>query len=249
MSVDPFEGAEVIFDRELAARFEVAPEEGLPLPIDELDAVIRDPSLVLLQEARTSPAAIDVKAHPFFARLPYLHQWGALNAETALNLADAHGYIELGRIRRILDFGAGRGGPTFALLQLADFNGGVVDAVDLYEEDAVGALRTHGYISDDHVHHGDGLDFLRNVSGADRYDLVTAFMFGPDTCGDLALGLLEASRHALRTGGYLVINSDPDTMTAVQSVLSAEGQTFELIPGESLEPTWLPDTVVVRPNH
>jgi precorrin-6B methylase 2 len=133
--------------------------------------------------------------------------------------------LDLDATQRIVDFGAGRGGPTFALGLLAKENGGQVDAVELEEPRGREIERTgqtrHLNVR---LHIANGLKWLGDQSMAGKkYDLITAFMLGPDKEGRLSKALLDAAQCVLAPEGKVFIASDDETMAAANEVCAASG--------------------------
>ncbi len=189
---------------------------------------------------------VDVRQHPLFEGLNRLEQRSALQAETALNLLGMQGQVDLPGSKRILDFGAASGGSTLPLVRLAELNGGVVEAVERNPK-SHGDLVASNILPPERVHLGDGLVFLnREMAGGERYDLITAFMFGPDRDGSLTSRLLAAARGALSGEGRLVVTSDTGTMAKVEEVCELAGCDYQVSQGVPLDQNeTLPTTIVV----
>lgn len=138
---------------------------------------------------RTSRAIISVEENPIFPHLEGFHQWGATTAATVLNMGEVAGHLNLSEARSILDFGAGGGGPTLALAELAEKNGGIVTAVESIPASAQGIIDS-GILPAEQVVVGDGLEVLRTTP--EKYDLITAFMLGPDNTGSFTRAFLDS---------------------------------------------------------
>ncbi len=148
-----------------------------------------------------------------------------------------------------MDFGAGAGGPTIALTELVKLNGGSVEAIDS-RPNLIQDMIDSGILPTDRAHHGDGLEFLSGTDSQDQYDLITAFMFGPDnTDGGLTNQLLDASQNALKAGGKLLITSDARTMPIVRGICNRPGINYNYITGVRLENGFMPDTIVASFNR
>src|SRR3989344_7989374 len=80
---------------------------------------------------------IDIGKHPAFAKFDSLGQGSAKRAINSLQVAIRMGYIDIGKVKRILDFGAGRGGPTFVLARVAEVIGADVEAIEISDGDAI----------------------------------------------------------------------------------------------------------------
>jgi hypothetical protein len=186
---------------------------------------------------------IAVEENPIFANLRSFHRRGATTAATILNMSEGFGHLNLSKAKRILDFGAGSGGPTLALVELAKLNGGTVDVVEaspIFAQDIIDS----GIISPDRVIIDDGLKVLQTTS--EKYDLITSFMLGPDDLqGSLTRTLLNNSRNALNPGGSILITSDTSTMTTVKRVCEQEGMPHDYIQGVPLGGNdFLPNAVI-----
>jgi SAM-dependent methyltransferase len=186
---------------------------------------------------------VNIESHPNFAQLdPHVAQWGARTADTVLNMAQGHKYLDLSSKKKILDFGAGSGGPTLALVQLAEQTGGKVEAVEPWQK-GVAEIVESGVLPAEDVYVEDGIEFLskRGQSG-NKFDLITAFMFGPDADGSFSNQLIAAASRALEPSGQLLVTSDGGTMEAVQHTCDLRGVKYEhiyAIPGE------VPETVII----
>lgn len=209
------------------------------------DDAVRSHSAPLVPFAQVGEHTyVDVAASQAYENLPEVRQKSAMVAEQVLNLAEINGYIDLGNARRTLDFGAGAGGPTVALAQLADLNGGEAEAVDQYP-DFTNLMVGQGILDADHVHQTDGIEYLRSDVAAGQYDLITAFMFGPDTTGALSRELLDAARHALAEDGRLLITSDIGTMRVAELACNEAGVAMAKTQSIPLPEGVLPATIVV----
>lgn len=194
-------------------------------------------------ESVTPQTFIDVRTSPIFDKLHSFHQTGALTAENVLNLSASYGYIDLARSKRLLDFGAGSGGPTLALTELAKLNGGSVEVVESNPRFAQDMIEL-GIVTPDKVHQANGIELLSSAASTDQYDLITAFMLGPDTNGGLTQQLLGASRNALQSSGKLLVTSDIGTMLTVRGVCDRVGVSYEYVAGLPLETGPIPDVLI-----
>ena len=137
-----------------------------------------------------------------------------------LNIASKVAGLDLFRPMNILDFGAGVGAPTWTLNRLAAMNGSKVEAIEKHQQRAEFIVR-NGILPASAVYVGDGIEHLRGAAKSAReYDLITAFMFGPDDEGHLSYDLIEASQQALAAAGQLLITSDWSTMEVVRKICS-----------------------------
>lgn len=163
-------------------------------------------------------ASIEIEKEIGAERLNSLQIWSARRALTGLVLAESFGYINFSNIRRILDFGAGMGGPTFALVSVGGVIDAEVEAVEVKSSLADVVVET-GILPRDRVLGGrDGFTYLNSLpeQGIQPYDLITSFMFGPDREGDLFFRLTRAAQRSLAPTGFLLITSDPGTILAAE---------------------------------
>jgi len=184
---------------------------------------------------------------PVFDRMEDMPKFGAMLAASRLLLCETLGFLNLSDAKRIVDFGAGRGGPTFALALLAEQNGGQVDAIEA-ESTRVAILEKTGMTESLPVrtHTADGIAWLaERAHEGSRYDLITSFMLGPDKHGYLSQALLDVSQEALASGGILLIVSDPDTMDAARAVCDEQSVYYHNIDQTSPLVVVVPDTLVI----
>ena len=119
----------------------------------------------------------------------------------------------------IVDFGCGSGGSSVVL---AEF-GGAVTAVDLSQAALNYAKRAIGNFGNCVL--GDGINYLRSLPAL-SLDLVTAFLLGPDTSGDLTRSFFEAAQHALKRDGRLICASDYETIAWLKRVVPRGNGAF-----------------------
>ncbi|MCS7091976.1 MAG: hypothetical protein NZM26_01340 [Patescibacteria group bacterium] len=126
-------------------------------------------------------ATIRLENNPIFNKLVPFQVQGARLALNAITIAVRMKYIDVNKLKRIADFGAGIGGPTFALVEIAKVLGGQVSAIEQDERLATKIVDL-GISPKDNVRIEDGIQHISNVknTGAEGYDLVTSFMLGPD---------------------------------------------------------------------
>lgn len=188
-----------------------------------------------------------IAPHAVFDRMEDMPRFGAMWAASRLLLCEAMGFLNLSDAKRIVDFGAGKGGPTFALALLAVQNGGQVDALEA-EPTRVTTIEATGMTESLPVqtHTADGIAWLADrAREGNRYDLITGFMFGRDNHGHLAQALMEVSQQALASGGALLIVSDPTTMAAARAVCDEQLVNYHNIDQESPFAIVTPDTLVI----
>ncbi len=142
-------------------------------------------------------------------------------ASSILNATIKQGMINPHKIEHICDFGAGYGGPT---QQLCDrFPDATVHALQL-DDRCAKSLIDADILSRQNIFLGDGVKHLKTLDK--QYDLVTAFLFGPDEEGTLAERFIEPAVQSLTPEGKVLITSDLWTMSAVSEVLVYGGYHF-----------------------
>jgi len=201
----------------------------------------------LVELASLNSGEVPLHTHPIYDQLPTLQKINASLAASKLVLCGTMGLYNPDSPKRLVDFGAGKGGSTFALALLAEQNAGSVDAV---EDNPARAshLEATGLEAQMPVrlHRAEGIRWLYDhARGGESFDLINAAMFGPDFEGDLARKLLLVSRSALKSGGSMIIYSDPLTMAATQEVCEEEGVDFQGIGQLTTGLSGSPDTIVV----
>jgi hypothetical protein len=134
-----------------------------------------------------------------------------------LGMLAREGVIHPRAIRTACDFGAGVGGPSLAtqrFFRLPD------SQLTLLESDPLQLKILRRLFPKSPVLAGDGLAHLSagsstafSASTDERFDLMTAYMLGPDYHGDgSAMAFLEAALPALSPLGILLVTSDTATM-------------------------------------
>lgn len=138
--------------------------------------------------------------------------WRAERAAISLARALSSGLINP-EIKRIVEFGAGSGGSTFALARFAEVIGADLDVVEIEDADVIWKQRI---VLPEHVIESDGIIYLDSLSEKRirPYDLITAFMLGPDIKATLFRQLGSACVKALNPTGTLMITSDSFTLRA-----------------------------------
>ncbi len=112
---------------------------------------------------------------------------------------------------KVLDFGVSRGLSTALLAR----SGSDVIGVEIFEPNIVEAQRL-GLVPADKLIAADGIRYLEEAA-PDSLDLITAFMLGPDTNGQLSTDLMRVSQNALKENGALLVASDVLTIYNVQN--------------------------------
>src|SRR3989338_1350622 len=172
---------------------------------------------------------IDIGKHPMFATFDDSGKISAKRAINSLQAAVREGHLDIGKVKRILDFGAGFGGSTFALACVAEVIEADVEAVEISAEKAL-QIVSSDILSADKVYIGDGRDFLSKIRPGNEYDLITGFMFGPDgTNASLFQEVALASNKALSPHGYLLINSDMRTAAEIERVAEVNKMRYDRI--------------------
>ncbi len=188
---------------------------------------------------------MDVTKAPEYASFNKLQQYSARIASQLLLLATSFGYIDPNKIQAVCDFGAGGGGPTFALKQFLNLQPGRIQALEQSLEVAQEIIQ-HSVLPESDVKIGDGLAYLR--SGQQKYNLITAFMLGPDISGHLISNFIAAARHSLNPDGKLLVCSEIGTMNVVKQVCQQQDLHFDWIEGVSADPP-IPSTAIISFNQ
>ena len=156
-----------------------------------------------------------------------LQLFGVAYADMLLDALSGKGWLTPRQVRSICDFGSGTGGPVLAMLA---FFGLPAHKLTLLEAHESQAARLRELFPKSRVMAGNGLLWLGSCRK--RYDLITAFMLGPDEDAGLALSLVRRALPRLNQTGRLLICTDTATMHGLRRVL---GQ----VPGISCQ--WLVD--------
>lgn len=203
----------------------------------------------IVSRGRNRVVGINIEAQQGFDRLNILQVWGAKLAMASIQMAVSFGYLDPDKIKRIADFGAGAGGPTFALVVVARQLGATVNAIEQHDKSADQIVET-GILPAESVIKVDGIDYLGSLEdiGIERYDLVTAYMLGPDTEGELFRKLARASNRALNPEGNLLVTSDGGTIESVREVCQTVGVLFNRIQGVSDGKEVVVPTTIVVPH-
>jgi SAM-dependent methyltransferase len=177
-------------------------------------------------------------SHPVLDAINAKHDLAKLGASRAalrLLLCRDLGLYDPTALTRIVDFGAGHGGSTFAVALLAQENGATVDAVEEIPLRAEVLKNSDLQSMSVRAHQADGIEWLDDrARDGEQFDLITACMLGPDFRGKLARELLVVSHEALVSGGKLLMYSDPNTMAAAREVCDDAHADYHGV--ESLRP-------------
>lgn len=207
------------------------PSYSLRLPEFSLDESVGSKGV---DNVRSAIIRINLDQLPAFKKLNVLQAFGARLALTAIQLGVNMGHIDTSRLSRIADFGAGGGGPTFALVEVAKASGGQVTAIENNRKSAAEIVDS-GILPQEQVRIEDGIRHLekaREIEG-EGYDLVTSFMLGPDISGKLFRDLAHASARGLNEGGNLLVTSDAGTFAAAKEICEKSGVQYKFIHGVS----------------
>ena len=146
-----------------------------------------------------------------------MQRFGYRYASELLRQAFKKGCFDPKRIQSICDFGSGLGGPSLALQNC--FSQSLKHLV-LLEENALQASFARKILPHSESYVGDGLTWLENTE--QRFDLITAFMLGPDYNDDgLIQDFLMLASQRLMKHGAIFIASDVATIKIVQSWMIA----------------------------
>lgn len=156
-----------------------------------------------------------------------LQLFGMAYADTLLGALSGKGWFTRRQVRSVCDFGSGTGGPALAMLA---FFGLPAHKLTLLESHEPQAVRLRELFPKSRVVAGNGLLWLGSCR--DRYDLITAFMLGPDADDGLALEFVQRALPCLTRTGRLLVCTDTATMHGLRRVV---GQ----VPGISCQ--WLVD--------
>lgn len=195
-------------------------------------------------------ASIDIEKENGVERLNKLQIWGARRALTGLVLAESFGYIDFSKVKRILDFGAGMGEGTFALVSVARSIGAEVEAIEIRAPQANLIVET-SILPNERVLGGkNGIVYLNSTvdKGIQPYDLITGFMFGPDEKGTLFRQLVKAARKSLSPSGSLLLTSDIGTIMAAEDVCQMSRIDYHRIHGIWRDNDEVAPNVVILPR-
>ncbi len=167
-------------------------------------------------------------------------------AESILETAISNGMINPNKINRICDFGAGYGGPTNVLKKR--FPHTILMALEQNKDKAKHLLNSE-LLPYEAIIIGDGVKQLTTMAKEEnsklKYDLITAFLFGPDKDGELTRKLLKPATESLSENGKLLICSDLWTMSKVSWALTHNGYRFQRM---SLPLEWQFDCKKISPK-
>ncbi len=184
-----------------------------------------------------------IKQTPEYGSLDNSQKFVAGIAYQILTITGELGYIQPGEISSVCDFGSGAGGPLIALKRFFNLPPGHLQAL---EQDPAQARQIiqNGILPSSDVQIGDGLAYLRQ--GRQKYDLLTAFMLGPDESGVLANALFKEVPRSLSPHGKLLVYSDIGTMPVVRKCCEEQQLPFDWINCFPAQDFPVPTTAVIR---
>lgn len=169
---------------------------------------------------------------------------GESSARLALESASTMGGLDLGRVNRALDFGAGFGASTYALRCYLPENA-LVAAAEIIKGRAEDIV-AHGILPRERVY-SDGIAHLRSLSRkqGERYDLVTAFQFGGNE-EEMSLfeSLLGSCLDGLTNEGQILMTAWPAAFLDVMRYCKEHNIEFIENPGKRrTDSTSIPSTL------
>jgi hypothetical protein len=180
----------------------------------------------------TGITSIRIEKTAGFERLDEYQQFNAKLSAMSILMSVQAGYLDFNRIRRITDFGSGSGGPTFTLVEIGKRVKAHIDAIEEDPKFAQQIIKS-GILPEENVNITDGIAYFMSMGekGIEKYDLITAFMLGPDPDMSLFRRLVKACTTALNEGGNLLITSDTCTFSAIKKILESLQIPFHFIAG------------------
>lgn len=149
------------------------------------------------------------------APLHPLQAFGYGYASQLLAKLSRQGILDASRIQSVCDFGTGTGGPALAM---QDFFQLPAQKLSLLESHAAQVESLRQLFPQSNVYYGDGITWLSRTHR--QYDLMSAFMLGPDYENEgLVSEFVRLALPRLTTHGLLLICSDVATMHGVKVCL------------------------------
>ena len=149
-----------------------------------------------------------------YGNLKYYQKPQALSTKRLLDQLISQGDLPRELLEgRVLDFGAAHGTNTQAFLNF----GGHVDVVDTSK--FVHLISKQGILSEENVHHCDGITLLRNRPAT--YDLIAALMFGPVCSPQDEIFLNEfykAAKIGIKPSGKILMTSDKGSFQRIAAL-------------------------------
>ena len=165
-----------------------------------------------------------------------MQRFGYRYASALLRQVLKQGALNPKKVHSICDFGAGLGGPSLALQNRFSK---YLKRFVLLEENTLQARFAQKILPAVEISQRDGLSCLRQTE--QRFDLITAFMLGPDYYDDgLVQDFIAVASQRLTEQGAILIASDVATMKVVQSQIKTQyaggsyGQSTWILPKDDL---------------
>lgn len=163
-------------------------------------------------EVRTRRAGLKLidETDPIWQKMNPLQQGGARRTqESLLNGYELHKLAPVHYKGKILDFGCGVGGSTYVLAHNATEVSAVDNSASLEE------LRKLG-LPNVSIVDGDGI-VLMSQTPKDTYDMVVAYMLGPDDQGIFIDAFYTQANRIIKPNGRILVTSDGNTMNLLVS--------------------------------
>jgi hypothetical protein len=190
---------------------------------------------------------LDINLEENFGKLNALQKLGAKMSLQTLKKANELGYIDIEHIKKIADFGAGMGGPTFTLTQITD-DVDAFEALPIFAQSIIDS----NILQRNNVFIGDGIQNLERIKGK-QYDLVTSFMHGPDGFGNLFIKLAKICTENLSDHGNLLMTfahqNEQATFSAIINICQKHGINYKIIDGLSFEGKEVPPAIIIPKNE
>lgn len=179
-----------------------------------------------------------------FAQLSPAQRYTARLAKHIFETVIKLDYLNKSRIHSVCDIGAGRGGPTFAIMEAFYLNPKQVIVLE-HDAEKAEAIHKAGILQKKQIYTENAFTFLARTQ--DQFDLMTACMFGPDDeSGVLTQQLFQKAQRCLTPTGHLLIYSDRGTMETVKQACLAHNITFQWIEEEPGYPPLLTTAVISK---
>lgn len=176
----------------------------------------------------------------------------AERTQQVLNVALGLGILTAKNTQRVLDFGAGYGGPTYVVSRmLANIAAtGVRTSLQAVERnaDVAAEIIDAGILPSDAVHVRDGIAFLNDPTTSEAFDLVTAFWAGPFFEGETARTFLRSSQRALAPAGRVLLTSDCGTTAFTKAECKSLGLPYESVSGTEIKGAPPTEEIIIIPK-